>query len=138
MRAQYLLNGRLLVTVAVHLVQSSELTRSLRTTEASCGQVIILSRWVKISKHHKLFAKEERKLIAAAEGVANGLVAISRAGSISELCTDDDKRNDLQVRIETLCYANCSAHQLWLYLREDKELPAEAICLMHRVATGNE
>lgn len=97
-------------------------------------QHIMLERKVAAGKHGKLLAKDAAKLADAAEAAREGLTTISRAGVFADAVFDKSKPN---VKINCFCYADCTLHDLMLYVKEGKDVPAEAICLYHSIATGN-
>lgn len=97
-------------------------------------QHIVLERKVTSGKHGKLLEKDVRKLANAAEASRQGLTAISRAGRFVDAIFEYSKPT---VKISCFCYANCKLHDLMLYVKEGKELPAEADCIYHSIATGD-
>ena len=97
-------------------------------------QYIILARKVASGKHGKLLEKDASKLADAAEAVHYGLTDISRVGGFANAIFESSKPS---VKVSCFCYADCKLHQLLLYVKEGKELPATAICLYHSIATGN-
>lgn len=97
-------------------------------------QHVMLERKVTSGKRGKLLTKDVAKIADAAEAARCGLTAISRAGVFADAAFAASKPS---VKISCFCYADCTLHQLMLYVKEGKELPAAAVCIYHSTATGN-
>ena len=96
-------------------------------------QHIVLERTISSGKHGKLLAKDANTLANVAEQLRGGLTAASRAGEFSRFLP----ANQPKVVIYCYCYADCTSHQMMLHARENKNLPAAAVCIYHSIATGN-
>lgn len=103
------------------------------TTGLGCTgtQTIQMARLVKSGKHGKLLVATARELAHATGEIVSQLGRISRSGAFPRLSEQPT------VRVAGWCYADCSLHQLALCLSEDKDLPEEADCIYHGIATGN-
>lgn len=103
---------------------------------ASSSQEIIMARQVKPTKQGKLRAADARALANAAAAIADGLQAISRAGTVFA-DADEDAVLGTNITIHCYCYAHCSAHSLRKHHLGLAALPDSAECLYHSISTGN-